>query len=93
MKDVARSFKLEGHEIKDDPKEIEKYSKLFFKKPTLLNINTNRIFWHAGGGKDSDKTFDRFKSETKILGVKAKKINKMYEIYIKKLWKLQLEKQ
>ena len=93
MKDVARSFKLEGYEIKDNPKEIEKYSKLFFKKPTLLNINTNRIYWHAGGGKDKNKNFDRFKLEKKILGVQAKKINNMHETYIKKLWKLQLEKQ
>ena len=65
MKDVARSFKLVGHDIKDDPKEIEKHSKIFFKRPMLLNINTNRIYWHAGGGMDSNKTFDRFKNEKK----------------------------
>ena len=93
MRDVSRSFKLEGHDIKDDPKEINKYSKLFFKKPTLLNINTNRIYWHAGAGKDSNKTFDRFKNEKKILGVEAIKINEYYKKHIEKLWKLQLEKQ
>ena len=93
MKDVARSFKLEGHDIKDDPKEIEKHSNFFFKKPMLLNINTNRIYWHAGGGVDSDKTFDRYKKELKILGVHATKIDEYYKTHIKKLWKLQLEKQ
>ena len=93
MKDVAKSFKLDGHDIKDDPKEIYKDSKFFFKKPTVLNINTNRIYWHAGAGKDSDKTFDRLKSEKKILGNEAKKIDKKYKLYIKKLWQLQLEKQ
>jgi len=93
MKDVARAFKLEGHDIKDDPKEIEKYSNFFFKKPMLLNINTNRIYWHAGGGMDSNKTFDRFKNEKKILGVEAIKINEYYKKHIEKLWKLQLEKQ
>jgi len=93
MKDVARAFKLEGHDIKDDPKEIEKHSNFFFKKPMLLNINTNRIYWHAGGGMDSNKTFDRFKNEKKILGVEAIKINEYYKKYIEKLWKLQLEKQ
>ena len=92
MSDVARSFKLEGHDIKDDPKEIEKYSKFFFKKPMLLNINTNRIYWHAGGGMDSKKTFDRFKSEKKMLGVQAVKIKKYYKLHTEKLWKLQLEK-
>jgi TPP-dependent pyruvate/acetoin dehydrogenase alpha subunit len=93
MKDVARAFKLEGHDIKDDPMEIEKYSSFFFKKPMLLNINTNRIYWHAGGGMDSNKTFDRFKNEKKILGVEAIKINEYYKKHIEKLWKLQLEKQ
>jgi TPP-dependent pyruvate/acetoin dehydrogenase alpha subunit len=93
MKDVARSFKLVGHDIKDDPKEIEKHSKIFFKRPMLLNINTNRIYWHAGGGMDNNKTFDRFNSEKKILGVQAVKINEYYKTNIKKLWKLQLEKQ
>ena len=93
MKDVARAFKLEGHDIKDDPNEIEKHSNFFFKKPMLLNINTNRIYWHAGGGMDSNKTFDRFKNEKKILGVEAIKINEYYKKHIEKLWKLQLEKQ
>ena len=92
MRDVARSFKLEGHDIKDNPTEIEKYSKLFFKKPMLLNINTTRIYWHAGGGKDKDKTFDRFKNEKKILGAEAIKIDEYNKVYIKKLWKSQLEK-
>jgi len=93
MKDVARSFKLEGHDIKDDPKEIVKYSKFFFKKPMLLNINTNRIFWHAGGGMDKKKTFDRFKNEKKKLGIQAIKIDEQYKVNIEKLWKLQLERQ
>jgi TPP-dependent pyruvate/acetoin dehydrogenase alpha subunit len=93
MKDVARSFKLEGHDIKDDPKEIEKHSNFFFKKPMLLNINTNRIYWHAGSGIDNKKTFDRFRNEKKKLGNQAIKIDEQYKINIKKLWKLQLEKQ
>ena len=93
MKDVARSFKLEGHDIKDDPKEIEKHSNLFFKKPMLLNINTNRIYWHAGSGIDNKKTFDRFRNEKTKLGNQAIKIDEQYKINIKKLWKLQLERQ
>jgi len=93
MKDVARAFKLEGYDIKDDPREIEKHSKFFFKKPILLNINTNRIYWHAGGGMDSNKIFDRFENEKKILGIEAIKINEYYKKNIEKLWKLQLEKQ
>jgi len=93
MKDVARAFKLEGYDIKDDPREIEKHSKFFFKKPILLNINTKRIYWHAGGGMDSNKIFERFENEKKILGIEAIKINEYYKKNIEKLWKLQLEKQ
>ena len=91
MKDVAKSFKLEAYDIKDDPSAIEKKSKLFFKKPMLLNINTNRIYWHAGAGKDNEKTFDRLKNEKKILGASALKIDEHYKKYIRKLWKSQLE--
>ena len=90
MKDVAKSFKLDGYEINDDPILIKKYSKNIFKKPTLLNINTNRIYWHAGAGVDDEKTFDRYKSEAKKIGIKAKKIDIYYKNYMKNLWKLRL---
>ena len=46
------------------PLEIDG-STYFFKKPTLLNINTNRLYWHSGAGKDSDNIFDRYKYELK----------------------------
>lgn len=92
MKDVAKSFKLDGHEIDDKPEDILKSSKFFFKKPTLINVNTNRIYWHAGGGKDNEKTFDRYNYEKKRLGHAAEIIDNKYNIYIKKIWKKQLEK-
>ena len=44
MHDVAKSFKMKGFEINDDPMSIDKYKKEFFKKPMLLNIKTNRLF-------------------------------------------------
>ena len=55
-------------------------------------INTNRIYWHAGSGKDSDKTFDRFKYERKKIGKKAFDIDKDIKKQIKKIWQKQLEK-
>ena len=91
MKDVAKSFKLDGYEINDDPVLIKKYSKNIFKRPTLLNINTHRIYWHAGGGRDNLKTFDRYNSEEKKIGIKAKKITNYYKKYVQHLWKSQLE--
>ena len=92
MKDVAKSFKLDGYDLKDEPMLINRYLKNVFKKPILLNINTNRVYWHAGGGRDDHKTIDRYKIEIKKIGVKAEKINNYYKEYMKKLWKSQLEK-
>lgn len=92
MHDIARSFKMKGYNLSDDPKEIIKYQKYFFKEPMLLNINTNRLFWHAGAGKDSDDIFDRYKSEKKIIGKVATKLDENYKKLIEKKWKKQLEK-
>ena len=92
MHDVARSFKMKGYNLSDSPKEILKYQKNFFKEPMLLNINTNRLFWHAGAGKDSDDIFDRYKSEKKIIGKVAENLDKNYKKLIKKKWEKQLGK-
>ena len=90
--DVAKSFKMDGYEINDDPKEIYKFKKSFFKKPMLLNIKTNRIYWHSGAGQDSEKTFDRYKFAKRKLGTLANKIDKKYKIIMDSLWEKQLEK-
>lgn len=92
MADVAKSFKMQGYNIKDDPIEILKNSEVFFKKPCLLNINTNRIYWHAGSGKDADDTFDRYEIEKKIIGLEAVEIDKKIKEEVDSLWKKQLEK-
>ena len=91
MSDVAKSFNIKGFNLNDNPVNINRYSKYFFKQPCLLNINTNRIYWHAGAGKDSEKTFDRYKSEKKILGLEAKLIDNNSKKIIKKLWQKHLE--
>ena len=92
MRDVAKAFKMKGFTIDDNPLNIYKNSKYFFKEPCLLNINTNRIYWHAGAGKDSDNTFDRYKSEKKSLGSRADKIDHKTKKFIKNLWQKHLEK-
>ena len=84
---------MKGFEINDNPFTIKKYSKYFFKEPMLLNIKTNRLFWHAGAGKDSDKTYDRYKNILKSLGKKAeiedliikKKIENKWQTILKQL--------
>ena len=93
MHNVAKSFKMKAYNIKDSPAEIIKFKKYFFKEPMLLNINTNRLFWHSGAGQDNYKMYDRYQAEKKLLGLDAKKIDKNIEIKLKKQWQKQLEKQ
>ena len=64
----------------------------FFKKPILVNINTNRLFWHAGAGQDDPETLDRLKLEIKKFGKRAILINEKNKMKVNKLWQKQLER-
>ena len=86
-KDVAKAFKINSFDIKDDPKQIFKtLSKTIFKKPQLINIHTNRLYWHAGAGIDNNKTFDRLNQEIQNIGKKAISIDNQIREKVKKLW-------
>lgn len=93
MHDVAKSFKMKGFNLSDNPTEILKYKKYFFKEPMLLNINTNRLFWHSGAGIDSDKIFDRYKKLMKSIGKVGYQIDRHTEKKINLLWQKTYEKQ
>lgn len=93
MEDVAKSFKMESFAVEDNPLALLKCSKIFFKKTCLLNVKTHRIYWHAGAGKDSEDTFDRYVQEKKELGEAAEKFDKKIQKEMEDLWKNQLEKQ
>ena len=93
MEDVAKSFKMESFAVEDNPLALLKCSKIFFKKTCLLNVKTHRIYWHAGAGKDSEDTFDRYAQEKKELGEAAEKYDKKIQKEMEDLWKNQLEKQ
>ncbi len=56
-------------------------------------MNTHRIYWHAGSGKDSENTFDRYENEKKTLGKEAIEIDKKVKNEVESLWEKQLEKQ
>tara|TARA_Y100000590_G_scaffold184419_1_gene210190 strand:+ start:15278 stop:16120 length:843 start_codon:yes stop_codon:yes gene_type:complete len=93
-KDIAKGFKIKAFDVKDDPRQI--YKALYrnvFKEPLLININTNRLYWHAGAGEDFKNTFDRLNTEIKILGVKARILDDQIRNKIKNLWKKRSEKQ
>ena len=91
MADVAKAFKMDAYDIEDDPSllyiTLDDY---FFKKPMLLNIRTNRKYWHSGAGQDGDN-FDRYEKELNNLGEKASKIDLANKLIVEKLWEKQLE--
>ena len=93
IQDVAKSFKIESFGVDDDPISLINCSKNFFKTPCLLNVNTHRIYWHAGSGKDSEDTFDRYENEKETLGKEAVEIEKKVKNEVELLWEKQLEKQ
>lgn len=64
MDEVARGFRMKAFDVDDDPEQILACldENGLFAEPMLLNIRTNRLFWHAGAGIDSTETFDRHKA-------------------------------
>ena len=59
MADVARSFGISAYDISDNPTELwETFTSSSTSSPTLFNVRTNRLFWHAGAGIDSTETPD-----------------------------------
>ena len=93
MDDVAKAFKIEAHNIVDDPFYIWQLLHDYnFDKPMLLNIKTNRKYWHSGAGQDDDN-FDRYENEMKNIGEEAIQIDLENKQLVEKLWQQQLEKQ
>jgi TPP-dependent pyruvate/acetoin dehydrogenase alpha subunit len=87
VKDLGNSLKIESDDCNDDPVKIRNLLKnYYFKKPRILNIHTNRLFWHAGAGIDNGKVFDRMKSEIKKLGNIGKKIEFRAQSYINSIF-------
>jgi hypothetical protein len=91
---VAKAFKIKATNINDDPINIYKKLKNYnFKEPFLINIRTNRLYWHSGAGKDSKIVFDRLGKEIEKLGNEGKKIHLQNKNLINNLWKKILETQ
>lgn len=91
--EVAAAFKMQAHNISDDPLVIREHLKGVFKKPLLLNINTKRKYWHSGAGIDDENIFDRYKNELESLGSEAQTIDEEARALVEKIWQKQLEKQ
>ena len=91
MHDVAKSFGLEAHNLSDDPIDIMSHCDTLFHYPTLLNINTHRLYWHAGAGQDWDDQQDRYKIEMDLLGDEAEEIHHKTKKEVELAWLKQLE--
>ncbi len=88
MSDVGNAFKVQSHNLSDDPEAIFKILPKTFDKPLVLNINTNRLFWHAGAGIDSMDTFDRHRDFSKNFELDwTDYINNEAKKIVKEAWK------
>ena len=84
MHDVAKAYKMKGYDMTDDPKEIWTYLvNCGTDEPVLLNIRTNRLFWHAGAGIDDPNILDMHKTYVNYFGDKYAKEAKDY---VKEAW-------
>jgi TPP-dependent pyruvate/acetoin dehydrogenase alpha subunit len=90
MDAVAKAFNMKAVNIQDDPLVINMHLEDYnFNGPMLLNINTNRKYWHSGAGQDGDN-FDRYNNELKALGEEATKIDLENKQLVETLWEQQL---
>jgi pyruvate dehydrogenase E1 component alpha subunit len=62
ISDVGEAFGMKVFDIDDDPKKILASLDSIKNFPALLNIKTNRLYWHAGAGVDDPNIFDRHKN-------------------------------
>lgn len=94
MHTFSKSVNVDAYNISDDPVEIYKnLSEYDCNSPRLLNINTSRLFWHAGAGIDAYEKFDRYEEEKILLGREADIIHRETRQNLQDLWKRHLETQ
>jgi len=90
INNVASAFGIKSKDINDDPVEIFNSLDDIFCGPKLLNIRTNRKYWHAGAGIDGE-SFDRYEEIMKNLGIHGQEIHSYFEKYVEELWAQRLE--
>lgn len=88
VRSIAKAFNIESYDIKDNPKNIFKILRNYkFKKPLIVNIHTNRLYWHSGAGIDDENIFDRLNDEKKKLGEEGVKIYEQTKRRIEKIFR------
>ena len=93
MQDVSQGFKMNSSAPQDSPLELRDVLSTFsFSSPLLINVGTNRLFWHSGAGIDSYDIFDRYTDEMNCLGDEAVAIDLHSKSLVESLWLSRLEK-
>jgi len=93
MHNVGKGFGMKhSYDMSDDPDTIKGVMHNAFNGPMLLNINTNRRYWHAGPGCDDENIFNRYQDELLKLGRRAQTIDMKNKKLVEELWQSQLEK-
>jgi TPP-dependent pyruvate/acetoin dehydrogenase alpha subunit len=86
MHDFAKSVNVNAVDVEDKPGLI--WNALESNSlPLLLNIRTNRLFWHAGAGIDDPHQQDRYKLEMEEIGEEAKIIDIENKSFVEEMWK------
>ncbi len=56
---VAQGFGMDAKNVSDDPEELYRILYPIKLWPSLINVHTTRLRWHAGAGVDDPNAFDR----------------------------------
>ena len=88
---VAQSMGLASASVEDDPEDIYHAAQALQKQlPALINIRTERHYWHAGIGVDAPPTRDRL-AQFKGSVPQAQEIENDMEQYMETLWQKHLQ--
>jgi len=90
MDTFARSVNVNAKSISDSPPEIEQ-ALHSMALPMLLNIRTERLYWHAGAGQDDYPKVDRYKIEKEALGPEVQAVENYTVKHINEIWDKALE--
>jgi len=91
--DVTKGFGLPSYDVADDPFTIiNKIKELENNLPALINVRTNRDFWHVGVGVDGPPEWNRYeivKKQLRDIGLESEviKIETDIESEMRGLWK------
>jgi TPP-dependent pyruvate/acetoin dehydrogenase alpha subunit len=89
--EVAKGFGLKAISVEDDPLEIKQILDKNATLPLLLNIHTERLYYHAGSGIDDYIKRDRYEIEMKTLGIEAEIMHEESKKYVEEKWQEQLK--